>query len=43
MHERLIEYINSHDGAERCTFEKMVKPFKDGEFDAATMEGGADT
>lgn len=42
MHERLIEYINSHDGVEWCTFEKMVKLLKDGEFDGGTVEGGAD-
>lgn len=43
MHERLIEYINSHDGVEWCTFDKMVKLLKDGELDAAAGEGGADT
>jgi hypothetical protein len=39
MHERLIEYINSHEGVEWCTFEKMVKLFKDGEFGGVTIEG----
>jgi peptidoglycan/xylan/chitin deacetylase (PgdA/CDA1 family) len=42
MHERLIEYINSHEGIEWCTFEKMVKLFKDGEFGGVTVEGGED-
>ena len=42
MHERLIEYINSHEGVEWCTFERMAKLFKDGAFGGVTVEGGAD-
>jgi hypothetical protein len=42
MHERFIDYVNSHEGVEWCTFEKMVKLFKDGGFGGATVEGGAD-
>jgi len=42
MHERMIEYINSHEGVEWCTFEQMVKLFKDGEFAGVEVEGGAE-
>lgn len=41
MHERLIEYINSHKGVEWCTFEKMVKEFKDGSISGICVDGGA--
>jgi peptidoglycan/xylan/chitin deacetylase (PgdA/CDA1 family) len=31
MHERLIEWINQHDGVEWCTFEDMANKFRKGE------------
>ena len=43
MHERLIDWINSHDGVEWCTFEQMVRLFKEGEFAGVEVEGGAQT
>lgn len=42
MHERLIEYINSHEGVEWCTMEQMVAEFKAGRMGNTTVEGGAD-
>lgn len=42
MHERLIEYINSHEGVEWCTMEQMVKEFKEGRLSGVTVEGGVD-
>lgn len=42
MHERLIEYFNSHEGVEWVTMEQMVKEFKDGKLDGFSVEGGAD-
>lgn len=42
MHERLIEWINTHEGVEWCTMEEMVKEFKEGRMTGATVEGGAD-
>jgi len=41
MHERIIEYINSHDGVEWCTMEQMVAEFKSGNFGGAEVKGGA--
>ncbi|KAB8215401.1 glucose 1-dehydrogenase [Aspergillus novoparasiticus] len=42
LHERLIEYINSHDGVEWCTFEQMVKEFKEGRIEGFQVEGGVE-
>ena len=42
MHERIIEYINSHEGVEWCTMEQMVEEFKGGKINGVTVEGGAD-
>jgi hypothetical protein len=42
MHERLIEYINSNEGVEWYTFERMVKLFKEGAFGVATIGSDAD-
>ena len=42
MHERLIEYINSHEGVEWCTMEQMVREFKDGKMGETTIQGGVD-
>ena len=41
MHERLIEYINSHEGVEWCTFEEMVDQFKAKKIGGVIVEGGA--
>ncbi|KAL5001341.1 hypothetical protein BDV10DRAFT_199220 [Aspergillus recurvatus] len=40
MHERIIEWINGHEGVEWCTMETMVKEFKEGRIQGATVEGG---
>ena len=42
MHERLIEWINGHEGVEWCTFEEMVRRFKRGEMEGVAVEGGAE-
>lgn len=42
MHERLIEWINGHEGVEWCTFEEMANAFKNGEIDGVEVEGGVD-
>ena len=42
MHERLIEYINSHEGVEWVTMEQMAKEFKEGRMPGVTVEGGVD-
>ena len=42
MHERLIEWINAHDGVEWCTFEEMARRFRKGEMQGVTVEGGAE-
>lgn len=41
MHERIIEWINSHKGVEWCTMEQMVEEFKSGRFEGAEVKGGA--
>lgn len=41
MHERIIEYINSHEGVEWRTMEEMVAEFKSGNFGGAEVKGGA--
>ena len=43
MHERLIEWINQHEGVTWCTFEKMASMFREGVMTGATVEGGADS
>lgn len=40
MHERIIEYINSHEGVEWVTMEQMVDEFKSGKLPGATIAGG---
>ncbi|KAF4945409.1 hypothetical protein FSARC_14435 [Fusarium sarcochroum] len=40
MHERIIAYINSHEGVEWVTMEQMVDEFKSGRIAGATVEGG---
>ena len=42
MHERLIEWINTHDGVEWCTFEQMVEEYRAGRMGGVTVEGGVD-
>ena len=42
LHERLIEWINGHEGVEWVTMEKIVDEFKSGNLSGATVEGGAD-
>ncbi|KAL4875188.1 hypothetical protein BJY04DRAFT_232836 [Aspergillus karnatakaensis] len=40
MHERFIEWVNGHEGVEWSTMENMVKEFKEGRIQGATVEGG---
>jgi len=42
LHERLIEWINGHEGVEWVTMEQIVDEFKSGNLSGATIEGGAD-
>ncbi|KAH6877945.1 glucose 1-dehydrogenase [Alternaria rosae] len=42
LHERLIEWINGHEGVEWVTMEQIVDEFKSGNLSGATVEGGAD-
>jgi hypothetical protein len=42
MHERLVEYINGHEGVEWCTMEEMVREFKEGRIKGVSVEGDAD-
>lgn len=42
MHDRLIQWINSHQGVEWCTFGEMADRFRRGEFPGVTVEGGAE-
>jgi len=42
MHERLIEYINQHEGVEWCPFEEMARQFKNGEMSGVEVEGGVE-
>jgi peptidoglycan/xylan/chitin deacetylase (PgdA/CDA1 family) len=42
MHEKLIEYINSHEGVEWVTLEEMALQFKDGKLPGAFVEGGVE-
>lgn len=42
LHERLIEWINGHDGVEWVTMEQIVDEFKSGKLSGATVEGGVE-
>jgi len=42
MHERIIEYINKHEGIEWVPFCQMAQQFKDGKIKGATVVGGVD-
>lgn len=41
LHERLINYLNSHEGVEWCTFGEMAREFKAGRIKGAEVTGGA--
>lgn len=41
MHERLIEWINGHEGVEWMTLEGMAGDFAEGRIQGAVVEGGA--
>lgn len=40
MHERFIEWVDTHEGVEWVTFETMVKEFKEGRISGTTVQGG---
>ncbi|PVH95363.1 carbohydrate esterase family 4 protein [Periconia macrospinosa] len=40
MHERLIEWINGHEGVEWVTFERVCREFKEGRLEGVVVEGG---
>lgn len=42
MHERLIEWINTHEGVKWVTFEEMARQFNAGEILGDVVEGGID-
>jgi peptidoglycan/xylan/chitin deacetylase (PgdA/CDA1 family) len=42
MHERLIEWINTHEGVEWCTFGEMASRFRRGEMQGVEVEGGVE-
>ncbi|KAF2786095.1 carbohydrate esterase family 4 protein [Melanomma pulvis-pyrius CBS 109.77] len=42
LHERFIEWINTHEGVEWVTMEYMVDEFKAGRLAGVTVEGGAE-
>ncbi|EOD46310.1 putative polysaccharide deacetylase family protein [Neofusicoccum parvum UCRNP2] len=42
MHERVIEYINKHEGVEWMTFGQMAREFKEGRIAGVEIEGGVD-
>ncbi|KAJ4355763.1 uncharacterized protein N0V89_003783 [Didymosphaeria variabile] len=42
LHERLIEWINGHEGVEWVTMEQIVDEFKSGKLNGVGVEGGAD-
>ena len=42
MHERLIEYINSHEGVEWMPMCEMAKEFLEGRIEGVKVEGGVD-
>ena len=43
MHERLISYINGHEGVEWCMMEDMVIEFESGRFPGHIVDGGVDS
>jgi peptidoglycan/xylan/chitin deacetylase (PgdA/CDA1 family) len=42
MHERIIEWINGHEGVEWMTMEEMVREFKEGSIGGVEVKGGVD-
>ncbi|KAF1917305.1 hypothetical protein BDU57DRAFT_493125 [Ampelomyces quisqualis] len=42
LHERVIEWINGHEGVEWVTMEGIVEEFKSGRIGGVVVEGGAD-
>ncbi|KAH7065935.1 glucose 1-dehydrogenase [Paraphoma chrysanthemicola] len=42
LHERLIEWINGHEGVEWVTMEQIVDEFKAGRLSGVAVEGGAE-
>jgi peptidoglycan/xylan/chitin deacetylase (PgdA/CDA1 family) len=40
LHQRLIDYLNSHEGVEWCTFADMVDEFKQGRMQGVEVTGG---
>lgn len=42
LHERMIEWINGHDGVEWVTMEQIVDEFKSGKLRGVGVEGGAE-
>lgn len=42
MHERLIEYINGHEGVEWMPMCEMAKEFLEGRIEGVKVEGGVD-
>ncbi|KAK4549704.1 hypothetical protein LTR36_005005 [Oleoguttula mirabilis] len=42
MHERIIEYINKHEGVEWMTLESMANEFLEGRMPGVEVEGGVD-
>ena len=42
LHERLIDYINSHEGVEWMPMCDMAKEFLEGRIGGVSVEGGVD-
>jgi len=42
LHERMIEYINKHEGVEWMTMGEMAKEFLEGRIGGVNVEGGVD-
>jgi len=42
MHERIVQYINSHEGVEWKTMDEMAQEYKSGRFPGYVVEGGVD-
>ncbi|ORY10481.1 glucose 1-dehydrogenase [Clohesyomyces aquaticus] len=41
LHERFIEWVNTHEGVEWVTMEQIVDEFKSGQLSGVTIDGGA--
>ncbi|CAG8103689.1 unnamed protein product [Penicillium salamii] len=42
MHEKLVQFINSYEGVEWMTIDKMAEEYKSGRFPGHVVEGGVD-